>query len=418
MLDLKFIRENSGLVREAIKKKRQKIDFAQFLELDQKRDALLKRKEALRATQNRFNRERDKLKPEDLAQRLADLKVVALELEKVNQELQAIEADFQPLYFSIPNLPAPEVPEGDSETDNKEIKKVGEVPKFDFEPHSAEELSEKLNLADFERGSKISGSKFYFLKGQAVILEMALVRMALDELVKTGFTPLNPPDLVTREVMYGVAHFPPETDAYKIPEDKLYLAGTAEVGLVAYRADEILEEKELPARYAGFSACFRREAGTYGRESAGLYRIHQFHKIEMVSLVKPEDSDKEHKFLLEIAEKIVQKLELPYRIVDVCGGDLGLPQKRKFDIEIWMPSRNKYGETHSCSNDTDFQARRLKIRYKTKGGKTQLVHTLNNTAIASPRILIPLLEIHQTKAGSIKIPQALAQYTGFTEIKK
>jgi len=418
MLDFSLLRREPEKVKDALRRKRVNINFDQLVGLDEKRRALISLVDAKRAEQRGFNQKVGKLPAADREQGLADMKVLAHELGQQEKELQSVTDEFQKLWLAVPNIPADDVPEGESDADNQEIKTWGEKPSFDFKPRAHEELVKELDLADIERATKVAGNKFYYLKNQMVVLEMSVMRLAMDTLARHGFTPLTVPDLARREVMYGAAHFPPEDDAYHLPKDDLYLAGTAEVGLAGYHMDEIIEEKDLPLRYGGFSACFRREAGSYGKKGSGLYRVHQFHKIEMFVLCLPDKSEEEHKKLLAISEEIMQKLELPYRVVLNCGGDLGLPQYKKFDIEAWIPTTSGWGETHSCSHDTDYQARRLGIKYRSADGKTGFVHTLNNTAIASPRVLIPLLEVHQQKDGSIRIPQALAAYTGFDSIKK
>jgi seryl-tRNA synthetase len=418
MLDYAILRESPDKVKDALRHKGLDIDMGKLLELDETRRALIASVDKMRAQQREFNRKISALSTADKEQGLIDMKALSIELDAKAKELQEAEAAFGHLWLQVPNIPADDVPEGKSDAENKEIKTWGEKPNFDFKPKSHEELIQRLDLADIDRATKVAGSKFYYLKNEMVILEMAVLRMAMDLLVKKGFTPLTVPDLIRREMMYGAAHFPPEDDAYHLPKDDLYLAGTAEVGLAGYHSDEVLEGKDLPRRYAGFSACFRREAGSYGKKGSGLYRVHQFHKIEMFVYTTPEKSETEHQFLLGVAEELMRQLELPYRVVFNCGGDLGLPQYKKYDIEAWIPTMNNWGETHSCSNDTDYQARRLSIKYRTEDGKTAYVHTLNNTALASPRILIPLLEIHQQKDGSIKIPEALQKYTGFAKIPK
>lgn len=417
MLDLNFIRSHPDIVKKAIEKKHCQVNLDEFLKLDEKRRALLQEVEGLRRRQNEESKVLPTLSPSDREQKLADLKTLSADLSKLEDELRKVEVDFEAIFLQIPNIPDKDVPEGETEADNIEIKKWGKPPKFSFPLKSTEVLMEKLNLLDEKQGAEVSGAKFYYLKNEGVMVEMALLRMAIDFLKEKSFQLVSPPDLFKKEAFYGAGHFPPEEDAYYIEKDKLYLAGTAEVGLAALYAGKTVEEKDLPIRLAGISACFRREAGTYGKESAGLYRVHQFNKVEMFSLTKPEESKKEHEFLLGLAEEILQKLGLHYRLVNICGGELGMPQVKKYDLETWMPSRKKYGETHSASNDTDFQARRLSIKYRKKDGQTAFVHTLNNTAIATPRIFIPLFETYQTEEGGVKLPEVLAKYTGFSEIK-
>lgn len=416
MLDVALLKNSPEKIEDALRRKHVSLDFEHIKELDNKRRGLIVEVDALRAQQKQFNMEIAKLSDTDKNQKLVDMKAVSQELSQKQKELDKVETDFQNLWLQVPNIPSGDVPEGKDDKENKELRTELDKPSFDFLPKSHEELINNLDIADIDRATKVSGSKFYYLKGKGVVLEMALMRFALDHLIENGFTPLTPPDLVRPEMMYAAAHFPPEDDAYALERDNLYLAGTAEVGLAGYHKDEVLKESDLPAKYCGYSACFRREAGSYGKKGSGLYRVHQFHKIEMFVWAKPSESEKIHEELLSISEGLMQKLELPYRVVLNCGGDLGLPQYKKYDIEAWIPSMDSWGETHSCSNDTDYQARRLGTKYQSKDGKKEYVHTLNNTAIASPRILIPLLEIHQQEDGSVKIPEALQKYTGFDRI--
>lgn len=404
MIDLEILRNDPDRVRNAIDKKRMNVDIDRILILDAERRTLIKQIDEVRAKRNHFSIEQMKSEGPKIKE----------DLKKLEDKLDPIEREFNDKTHYIPNFPHSDVPEGKDETENIELSMHGDKKVFDFEPRDHEELLKINDLAEFDVAAKISGNKFYYLKNQAVILEMAILRWAMDRVIARGFTPMTTPDLVRREALYGTGHFPPETDAY-LTTDDLYLAGTAEVALVASQMNKTLNQ--IPVRLTAFSACFRREAGTYGKTSGGLFRVHQFHKIEMVSFVKPDDSETEHDFLLSISEELLNDLGLHYRVVDVCGGDLGMPQARKYDIETWMPGRGGYFETHSCSNDTDFQARRLGIKYKNKEGKPEYLHTLNNTVLASPRILIPILETYQQQDGSIKIPDVLVPYCGFSEIK-
>lgn len=417
MLDLSLLKDEPDKIKAALKKKHVDLDFERLLKLDNERRSLLKTVEDMRARQNDFNKKITTLKESARKKALVDMKVLAQELSEKTKLLEEVSGNFRSLWLQVPNIPAEEVPEGASDEENKEFKTWGERKNFDFAVKGHEEIVKNLDIADIERATKVAGTKFYYLKGKGVILEMSLMRFALDELIKAGFTPLTPPDLVRPEMMYAAAHFPPEDDAYALEKDNLYLAGTAEVGLAGYHLNETLEEKDLPAKYCGYSACFRREAGGYGKKGSGLYRVHQFHKIEMFVFCTPKQSAQIHEDLLAIAENIMQKLELPYRVVLNCGGDLGLPQHKKYDIEAWLPATASWGETHSCSNDTDYQARRLGTKFISQEGKKEYVHTLNNTAVASPRIIIPILENYQKKDGSVAVPAVLQPYTGFKEIK-
>ncbi len=416
-MDLSLLKDEPDKIKAALKKKHVDLDFERLLKLDNERRSLLKTVEDMRARQNDFNKKITTLKESARKKALVDMKVLAQELSEKTKLLEEVSGNFRSLWLQVPNIPAEEVPEGASDEENKEFKTWGERRNFDFAVKGHEEIVKNLDIADIERATKVAGTKFYYLKGKGVVLEMSLMRFALDELIKAGFTPLTPPDLVRPEMMYAAAHFPPEDDAYALEKDNLYLAGTAEVGLAGYHLNETLEEKDLPAKYCGYSACFRREAGGYGKKGSGLYRVHQFHKIEMFVFCTPKQSAQIHEDLLAIAENIMQKLELPYRVVLNCGGDLGLPQHKKYDIEAWLPATASWGETHSCSNDTDYQARRLGTKFISQEGKKEYVHTLNNTAVASPRIIIPILENYQKKDGSVAVPAVLQPYTGFKEIK-
>jgi seryl-tRNA synthetase len=320
------------------------------------------------------------------------------------------------LWIQVPNFAHETAARGLGEEDNAEIVRVGDPPDFEGEPLDHLELGESLGLIDVESAARVSGSRFAFLKGQAVFLEFALVRFALDVLADEGFLPVIPPVLVREEALFGTGFFPEARDqVYAVPEDDLFLVGTAEVPLASLHVDEILERDQLPIRYAGFSTCFRREAGSYGRDTRGIFRVHQFDKVEMFSFVLPEDSWDEHEYLHAIERRLVEALELPYRVVNVAAGDLGAPAAKKYDIEAWIPSQGAYREITSCSNTTDFQSRRLRIRTRGEQG-TEFVHTLNGTAIAIGRTILALLENHQRADGTVAIPEALVPYTGFEQL--
>ena len=334
-------------------------------------------------------------------------------LEKASEEISAA---FEERWATVPNLVDPSAADGLSDADNVEVKRSGEPTIFDFEPADFAQLGERLDVIDMERGAKVSGSRFGFLKGQAVILEFALVRYAFDRLMAAGFTPMVPPVLVREQALYGTGFFPGDREqVYSVPEDDLYLVGTSEVSLAAYHSDEILAADHLPLRYAGFSTCFRREAGTYGKDTQGLFRVHQFDKVEMFTFCVPEDSFAEHERLLSIEEDIVSGLELPYRVVNVAAGDLGSSAAKKYDIEAWYPGQQAYREVTSTSNTTDYQARRLRIRVKGEDGN-RIVHTLNGTAVAVGRTILAILENHQQADGTVEMPEALVPYLGFTRI--
>ena len=413
MLDSKIIRESPDVVREGLRKKRSDTTIVdRFLVVDSLRREV---QQKLQENQTALNRASER----DAAR--ASLRELSDTTKQFNFEMVDLDTQWNILLRQIPNIPAADVPEGDSDKENVVVRTEGARPYFDFTPKDHEALAYALDLLDTERATKVAGAKFYYLKNELVILEQAVMRFALDTVREAGFTLMTVPHMARADAFYGAGHFAtPEDaidgDAYRLERDDLYLAGTAEIGLINYRANEILQDAELPLRYAGISPCYRREAGTYGKETRGLYRVHQFQKVEMVALVKPDESPVEHEKLLAIAEGILQKLGLHYQVVLNCGGDLGHPQAKKWDIETWLPGMNKFGETHSCSNDTDFQARSLNIRYKDAEKETRYVHTLNNTVLASPRILVAILENYQQADGSIAIPEVLRSYTGFAKI--
>lgn len=415
MLDIRFIREHPDLVQEGARKKRIDIDIQELLALDEQRRSLTGKVEQLKAQRNAMSKEIPTLQGEARQAAIAQMKQVADESRALEGPLRQVEAAFESLMLRVPNVPAADVPEGLSDADNVAIKTWGEMPQFDFAPRDHVDLGEHLNILDIPRAVKLAGSRTYFLKNAGVLLEQAVLQFALHHMVRKGFTPMLVPHLVKDEAMIGTAYFPAgQEQTYRVTEDQVNLIGTAEVPVTAYHADEILRADELPKYYVGLSNCYRREAGTYGKDTRGLYRIHQFQKVEQVVLCvnDPEVSSQEHEHILHNAEEILQALHLPYRVVVVCGGDLGGPQVKKYDIETWMPSRQAYGETHSASKFHEYQARRLRLRYRDANGRVQFMHTLNNTVIASPRILIPLLELYQRADGSVAIPEVLQPYMG------
>ncbi len=432
MLDPKFIASNPDEVRTAAKKKHIKFDVDAFITLDEKRRALQGEVDSIRAEKNAVNEKMKSLKGEEREKVITEMRAKGEEEKTAAEKLAKIETEWKHLLLTAPGLISPDSPEGKDDTENLEMYKVGEIPKFDFEIKDHMALGKDLDIVDMERGVKIAGSRNYFLKGDGALLELAIMQFTIHKLVAKGFTPFLPPLLVNIEAMIGTSYFPGgEEQAYAvgvkrpsdehIESDEKYLIGTSEVSVASYHGGEILSESELPKLYAGYSNCFRREAGTYGKDTHGLYRIHQFQKVEQVAICKNdmEESGKIHKLLLQNAEEVLQDLKLPYRVVAVCSGDMGQGQYYKNDIETWMPSRKSYGETHSCSTFLDFQSRRLNIRYKDKDGKIQFAHTLNNTCIASPRILIPILEIYQNADGSVTIPEVLRPWMGGkTKIEK
>jgi len=418
MLDIKLLREKPEEIKVAIARKGAEPALVdELLELDTRRRGLISKVEENQKELNRLSKEIAMFHGQQKIDAINDTSLVSEKLKVLKPELDKAEAEYKKLMLEIPNPPMPEVIDGASDKENTVNRTWGEPTKFNFTPLDNVELAEKLDLFDTERAAKVAGSRFYYLKREMVLLEMALFHYAFDTLVAEGFIPMIPPVMLNRAVMEGAGYLPAgEEEIYKTQDD-LFLAGTAEQPLAGYHMDEILDEKQLPLRYVGMSTSFRREAGSHGKDVRGILRAHQFNKVEMFSYIKPEDSAKEHEYLVGIEEKLMQGLKIPYQVVNICAGDLGAPAAKKFDIEAWMPSEGKYRETHSCSNCTDFQARRLNIRYKTKQGKIDYVHTLNGTAF-SERPLIAILENYQQKDGSVLVPEVLQKYTGFKEIKR
>lgn len=415
MLDIQFIRENVDLIKKTAVNKGIDVDIDHLLEVDQRRRELIQLTESLKQERNQNSKLVQKASGEEKTKLIERTKEVNQQIKKYDDELDAILQEFNALMLRVPNPPTPDTPVGEDDSDNVEVKRVGELPKFDFEPKNHVELMQLHRMIDIERGVKIAGSRSYFLLNDGALLHRAVQQLALDFLSKRGYTPMVVPVLVNGMALEGTGYFPlGEEQTFWLERDEKYLVGTAEVSLTSFHQGEILDEEELPKRYAGVSDCFRREVGSAGRDVFGLYRVHQFSKVEQVVICKndPEESKRFHYELLQNAEDLLQLLEIPYRVVQVCTGDMGQGQIRKHDIESWMPSRGNYGETHSCSTFHDFQARRLKLRYRDSMGNVQYCHTLNNTALATPRILIPLLENHQLADGRIRIPKALQPYMG------
>lgn len=421
MLDIKFIRQNPSIVKENAQKKGIRVDIDELLEVDKKRRETLQALEDMLAKKNKASKDITAAKSEKEKKKII-LKMRELDInsDRLTKNFKETDKKFNNLILQIPNLSLKNVPIGKDEKDNVVLKEVGEKTKFDFKSKDYLQISEELDLIDIKRAAKVAGTRFGYLKKEAALIEIALINFVFDNLIKEKFVPVIPPILLKEEMARGTGYFEAtdRKEAYFIPEDKFYLAGTSEQSLIAMHADEILEEKDLPKRYLGFSTCFRRESGAYGKDTKGILRVHQFDKLEMVSLSRPEDSEKEHQFLLETEEKLMKALKIPYRVIQICTGDLGFPAAAKYDIEAWLPSEGKYRETHSTSNCTDFQARRLNIRYKDKSGKINFVHTLNGTAFAIGRTLITMIENYQTEDGNVIMPEALHKYLGFKEIKK
>ncbi len=408
MLDVKFIRENPKLIEESAKNKGVEIDIQKLLKIDEERKEAGVKVQKLREERNAAAKERNVEKGKKLKE----------ELESLEKTFNELNGKLNGLLLRIPNPAKKDVKPGKNDTENEILRKVGTPKKFDFTPKDHLDLGEALDIIDVQRASKISGSRFYFLKNQAVLLEFALKQLAFETLAKEDFVPVLPPVLIKTEVMRGLGYMENggDEDMYVFEKDDLVLVGTSEQSIVSMHMDEILNGKDLPKRYVGFSTCFRREAGSYGKDTKGILRAHQFDKIEMVSFVKQGEDDKEHEFLREIEEKFLQTLEIPYQVVKMCTGDLGFPAARKYDLEAWIPSQNKYRELTSTSTTTDFQSRRLNIKYR-EGNEAKYVEILNGTAF-STRPIIAILENNQQEDGSIIIPKALVKYTGFERIEK
>ncbi len=439
MLDIKFIRENAELVKKGAADKHIDCDVDRLLEVDARRRELQRQLDQLRQQTNEMGTqvavyrshnwlqklvESDQGITEEEAKRQADkdarqlqeqLSEIKCRIKELEQAESEVLPEFQRLMDLVPQPPDPEVPYGRDETEGVEIRKWGEIRRLAFQPKDHVQLGKGLDILDLERGVKLAGTRNYLMKGDGALLYHAVLRLAFDMLLDRGYEPMQVPVLVNEAAMYGTAYFPTGRDqAYLCERDRLSLIGTAEVPLTSMHSGEILAESDLPKRYFALSTCFRREAGAAGKDTYGLFRVHLFDKVEQVIICRndKEESKRLHREILQNAQDLMQKLEVPYRVVNVCTGDLGIGQVQKFDIEAWMPSRNSYGETHSASRFYDFQARRLNMRYKTGDKKKHFCHTLNNTMIALPRILIPILELNQQPDGSVVIPVALRPYMG------
>jgi seryl-tRNA synthetase len=414
MLDIKFIRDNLELVKAGAVKKHITVDLDRLLVVDEKRRELMTAVEAARAKQNEASQKIPSASPVEREQLLSEMKVLKDALVERDEELKGVMLEWQTLMVQVPNIPDISVPEGESDKDNKEVRSWGEKTKFSFTPKSHIEIMEKLKMADFERGTKVAGFRGYFLTGAGAILNMAVWQHAQRFFTDKGFNPIVVPSLLRRVNFLGTGYIPQgEDDLYKT-QDADYLAGTAEVGLMGYHMNDVLNIDELPLKYLGFSPCFRREAGSHSKDVKGLIRVHEFYKWEQVLLCEAshEESVKWHEWLTRNTEEFIESLGIPYRTVVNCGGDIGLGQVKKYDIEAWVPGEETYREVSSASYFHDFQTRRMNIRYKDKEGKMHFAHSLNNTAIATPRILVTLIENYQQEDGSVKIPPALQPYFG------
>lgn len=424
MLDINYIRENADKVRQgAINKNRDANAIDKVLELDTIRRKLISEIEQIRSERNKLNDQLKNTRTPELIEQSTKLKSKLQELEP---SLREIEASLDNFMLQIPNVPMDTVPVGKDENGNKEIKVWGEIPKFSFIPKTHVDLAENLGLIDLERGSKVAGFRGYFLRNEAVSLQFGLMQYTLQKFISKGYTPVIPPVILKKRSFINTGHFPwGEKETYKFEnqnpaEADTYLAGTAEVPLVSYYQDEVLNEQDLPIKMIGFSSCYRSEAGSYGKDTKGVYRVHEFVKTEQVVICKnsEEESIKLHEEMLALTEEIVQELKLPYRVLLMCTGDMGEPQAKKYDIEAWMPGRNSWGELASDSIMLDFQSRRANIRYRDGKNETKYVHMLNNTASNSPRWLVAILENYQQADGSVKVPDILVPFVGKEYIKR
>jgi len=425
MLDIKFIRENPDKVKEGISKKGADSSLvAQVLDLDKKRRELIQQIDTLRAKKNIAEEKLLKEKEESKKEILEVLKQAKNVLEKKETELKEIEKEYQRSMSLIPNLPLEDVPFGKDEKDNVVLREMGKKPHWNFTPKDYLTLGESLDIIDTKRAAKTSGSRFGFLKREAAQLEIALIHFAFDKLTKKGFIPVIPPVMIKAQPMWAMGYLDRGRDeVYYLPKDDLYLIGTAEQIIGSMHMNEILKGEELPLRYIAFSSCLRREAGSYGKDTKGILRVHQFDKVEMFVFSKPEEAQKEHELLLSLEEDLMKNLGIPYRVINICSGDLGDPAAKKYDLEAWLPGQNngqgEYRETHSTSNCTDYQARRLNVKYlNSKTNKNEFVSTLNGTALAIGRAIIAIIENYQTKEGFIRIPKVLLPYMGGIKIIK
>ena len=415
MLDPLLLKNDLASLRNNLKRRNLEIDLEQLVKLDESRRKLRFEAEKLRADQKSLGKEIANAKLKEKEALLEKASQISENAKERFDEVERKDKEFYDIWIKIPNLISQTSPDGKTDEDNSEIKKIGEIQDIE-KPKDHLEIAEKLGLIDVQKASQVSGSRFSYLFGDLVKIEFNLVSWALDILSTKGFTPTVPPVLVRENALYGTGFFPDDAEqVYEIPNDDLYLVGTSEVSLAALHSNEILDMEKLPIRYAGFSTCFRREAGTYGKDTTGIFRVHQFDKVEMFSFCNPEKSAEEHEFILSVEEELLQSLEIPYRVVDVCAGDLGASAAKKYDIEAWIPSQSTYREVTSCSNTTSFQARRLNIRAKSEE-ETNVIHTLNGTALAVGRILIALIENNQTEDGAVEFSDKVAEIIGVKDL--
>ncbi len=415
MLDPNLLKENKELLELSLSKRNKVIDLTHLEKLNEERKSIRFEAEQKRAEQKEIGKLIAAASSEEKEKLLEKAAALSETVKLLFDQVEEKDKNFFDEWIKLPNIISDTSPVGLTDEDNLEIKKVGDIKNI-VNPKDHLEIAESFGLIDVQKAAEVSGSRFSYLFGDLVKIEFNLVSWALNKLSDKGFTPTVPPVLVREKALYGTGFFPDDAEqVYEIPSDDLYLVGTSEVPLAALKSDEILSIENLPMRYAGFSTCFRREAGTYGKDTTGIFRVHQFDKVEMFSFCDPEKSKDEHEYILSVEEEILQELEIPYRVVDVCSGDLGASAAKKYDIEAWIPSQNTYREVTSCSNTTDYQARRLNIRSK-KDGSTQIIHTLNGTAIAVGRILIALIENNQQEDGTVKFSDELSKILGVEKL--
>lgn len=424
MLDINYIRENQEKVKKAAKDKQLQPEFVdQLIRVDEKRRELIKEVEEIR---QQINQNADQIKKQvqkgekPSRSAIENGKKLKVKLKEVEPSLKEIEEKFTQLMLQIPNIPAEDVPIGPDESGNKVVRQVGEKPQFDFEPKAHQELMYDLDLLDTENAVKIGGFRSYFLKNEAVLLEQAILQYALKLMIKQGFTPLTAPAMVKIEALMGTGYFPWGEEDHYTTQDETHLAGTAEVALTAYYQNQTLTQKDLPIKMVGISPCFRREVGSYGKDTQGIIRVHQFNKVEQVvyTVADEVETRKWHEKMTGFSEQLLTDLGLPHQVLTMCSGDMGAGQRKKYDIETWFPSQKKYRETHSASYFNDFQARRLNIRYQDNKGQLKYVYTLNNTVAATPRLLAAVIENYQQRDGSIKVPEALQKWMGKEVIRR
>lgn len=422
MLDIRLVRENREFVSEAVKKRNYEMPLSELMTAEAKRRDILKEVEDLRNKRNTVSEEVGRLKKEkkDAPELIAEMKTVSGKIKALDAELKRTDEQISSIMLNIPNIPHESVPVGSDEADNREIRKWGEPKSFDFTPLNHWDIAEALDIIDFDRASKIAGARFSLMKGPGAKLERALMNFMLDLNTSKGYTEVFPPILVNRETMTGTGQLPKfEVDLFRTADPEFYLIPTAEVPVTNIHSNEILNETDLPLYYTAYTPCFRREAGSYGKDTRGLIRQHQFNKVELVKFVKPEESYDELEKLTADAEDILQKLGLPYRVVVLCTGDLGFSAAKTYDIEVWLAGQQRYREISSCSNFEDFQARRAGIRFKREGKKgTEFVHTLNGSGLAIGRTIVAILENYQQKDGSVVIPEALRPFMGMEVIRR